>query len=95
GYPDGTFKPSTAVSRGAMSAFLYRLAGQPLSPTPSEPMFSDVSLAHQFSQEVEWMAASSISTGFADGTYRPSTAVSRQSMSAFLHRLADGPGVAV
>jgi streptogramin lyase len=95
GFADGTFKPSAAVSRGAMSAFLYRLAGKPLSPSPPQPTFSDVSLAHQFSQEVEWMAATNISTGFADSTYQPSAAVSRQSMSAFLHRLADGPGVAV
>jgi streptogramin lyase len=95
GYSDDTFRPSAAVSRGAMSAFLYRLAGKPLSPSPPQPTFSDVSLAHQFSQEVEWMAATNISTGFADGTYQPSAAVSRQSMSAFLHRLADGPGVAV
>jgi hypothetical protein len=39
------------------------------------------------------MAAEGISTGFVNGTYRPDVAVSRQAMSAFLHRLADGPGV--
>jgi hypothetical protein len=39
------------------------------------------------------MAAEQISEGYEDGTYRPSLPVSRQAMSAFMHRLADGPGV--
>jgi hypothetical protein len=42
------------------------------------------------------MAAEDISTGYQPGPeYRPSIAVSRQAMSAFMHRLADGPGVDV
>jgi len=90
GFPDGTYRPSGSVSRSAMSAFLYRLAGSPLSPTPAEATFADVSLSHQFSTEIEWMASNGISTGFADGTYRPAVAVSRQSMSAFMYRFVAG-----
>jgi hypothetical protein len=78
-----------------MSAFLYRLAGRPLAPAPSQATFADVSLSHQFATEIEWMASNGISTGFADGTYRPAVAVSRQSMSAFMHRLADDHGVGI
>jgi streptogramin lyase len=93
GHPDGTFRPSAAVSRGAMSAFLYRLAGSPLAPAPATPSFEDVATGYAFYAEVEWMAAENITTGNADGTFRPGSSVSRQSMSAFMHRLADGPGV--
>jgi hypothetical protein len=89
GYTPGPrYRPGAAVSRQAMSAFLYRIAGEPAFDPPAQQTFADVSPAHLFFAEVEWMADEAISTGFDDGTYRPSTAVSRQAMSAFLHRLA-------
>ena len=96
GYENGTYRPSAAVTRQAMSAFMYRLAGEPAKPTPSGPSFTDVSFAHPFSGEIEWMAEAGISTGYQPGpTYRPSAAVSRQAMSAFMRRMAEGPGVAL
>ena len=92
GFADGTYRPSAAVSRQAMSAFLYRLAGEPPFPTPSVATFRDVSTTHPFFTEVEWMAHAGISTGYQPGpTFRPSVAVSRQAMSAFLHRMAGEP----
>jgi hypothetical protein len=94
GFEDGTFRPAQGVTRQSMSAFLYRLAGSPDFTDPSSARFPDVSLAHPFFQEVEWMASESITEGFDDGTYRPGDVVTRQSMSAFMHRFADGPGVA-
>lgn len=48
--------------------------------------FSDVSPSHPFSAEIEQFASAGISTGFPDGTYRPSQPVSRQAMAAFLAR---------
>jgi hypothetical protein len=36
------------------------------------------------------MADEEITTGFPGGLYKPSQAVSRQAMSAFMYRLADG-----
>jgi hypothetical protein len=88
GYLDGTYRPSVAVSRQAMSAFMYRLAGEPLFSPPGSPTFPDVGTGHLFFAEIEWMADEGISTGYLDGTYRPSVAVSRQAMSAFMFRLA-------
>jgi len=81
------------VSRQAMSAFLARLAGVPEPTPPGTETFTDVSASHPFFAEIEWMASEGISTGFEDRTYRPSSVVSRQAMSAFLRRLAEGPGV--
>jgi hypothetical protein len=67
---------------------MYRFADEPLF-TPSSPSFTDVSAGHPFFKEIEWMADTEISTGYLPGpTYRPGTAVSRQAMSAFMHRLA-------
>ena len=41
------------------------------------------------------MADSGVSTGYADGTFRPAAPVTRQAMSAFMRRFFEGPGVAL
>jgi hypothetical protein len=48
--------------------------------------FSDVPESHPFHEDIEWMAATGISEGYEDGTYRPGAPVTRQAMSAFMHR---------
>ncbi|OWY59312.1 hypothetical protein B7486_75260, partial [cyanobacterium TDX16] len=96
GYPGGTYRPDDAVTRQAMSAFLYRVAGEPLFSVPDLATFTDVGLAHPFFAEIEWMAGMEISEGYLPGpAYKPAAPVTRQAMSAFMHRLADGPGVDV
>jgi hypothetical protein len=89
GFEDGTFRPLVGVTRQAMAAFLFRVADEPSTTPPAEATFSDVGPDHPFSTEVEWMAATEISTGYEDGTYRPALPVSRMAMSAFLHRLSE------
>ena len=37
------------------------------------------------------MAATGLSTGYEDGTFRPGAEVSRQAMASFLHRLVGEP----
>jgi hypothetical protein len=93
GYADGTYRPSEPVSRQAMSAFLYRLRGEPSFADPTSASFTDVGPTAAFFTEVEWMAAEGISEGYEDGTYRPLEPVTRQAMSAFLHRTAGAPEV--
>jgi hypothetical protein len=96
--PKPLYKPSDPVSRGAMSAFMYRLAGSPTFSDPAQSTFGDVGTTHPFFTEIEWMASEQITTGTAatpKPLYKPASAVSRQAMSAFMHRLADGPGVGV
>ncbi|MEW1819802.1 S-layer homology domain-containing protein [Arthrobacter sp. NPDC080031] len=85
GYPDGTFHPGEAVSRAAMAAFLYRLKGSPAVPA-NAPTFSDVPAGAPFYNEIRWLASTGITTGFPDGTYRPTTAINRDAMAAFLYR---------
>jgi PKD repeat protein len=88
GFNDGTYRPSIAVTRQAMSAFMARLAGAGTPPACTEPPFSDVPTSHPFCAEIRWMKETGVSTGFNDGTYRPSIEVTRQAMSAFMARLA-------
>lgn len=90
GYADGTYRPKDGLSREAMAAFLYRQAGR---PSASGVLFADVSSDHKFVREIKWMRSAGITTGYADGTYRPKDGVSREAMAAFLYRQAGSPAV--
>ena len=92
GYDDGTFRPTNPVTRQAMAAFLYRLAtGEQDAPECTTAPFPDVAADHPFCGEIRWLDEQGITTGYADGTFRPSAPVSRQAMAAFVHRLVEGP----
>ena len=93
GYDDGTFRPVAPVSRQAMAAFLYRFAGEP-EFEPSGVEFSDVPQGNQFHTAIAWLVSEGITTGYDDGTFKPTAPVSRQAMAAFLHRFAGEPAVA-
>ena len=72
-----------------MVAFLYRFDGEPPFTPPALASFPDVSVSHPFFKEIDWLVSVEVTTGFADGTYRPGSPVTRQSMAAFLHRFDD------
>ena len=86
GWSDGTFRPNAAVNRDAMAAFFYRFAGSPAYSAPVASPFSDVSTGSQFYREISWLAEQRITTGWADGSFRPVQPIERGAMAAFLHR---------
>lgn len=45
----------------------------------------------KFENEINWMADLGLTTGYADGTYRPYGSINRDAMAAFLYRLAGSP----
>ncbi|MEO6350442.1 MAG: S-layer homology domain-containing protein, partial [Candidatus Limnocylindrales bacterium] len=53
------------------------------------PPFPDVPTTHPFCGEITWMKDNGITTGYADGNFKPSLPVLRQAMAAFLARAAD------
>ncbi|MCC5951363.1 MAG: S-layer homology domain-containing protein [Acidimicrobiia bacterium] len=87
GFEDGTFRPADPISRQAMAAFFWRFDGEP-EPAPGFPTFSDVPETSQFFTAISWMAQEEITTGFPDGTFRPTNDTSRQAMAAFVRRFA-------
>jgi hypothetical protein len=91
GDTSGDYRPAAAVSRQAMAAFLYRLAGSPAYTPPSTPTFPDIGTSHQFRKEIEWLVSRDVIEGYDDGLYRPLSPVSRQATAAFLFRLAGSP----
>ncbi|HEU0257222.1 MAG TPA: S-layer homology domain-containing protein [Microbacteriaceae bacterium] len=91
GYANGTYQPGTTVKRNAMAAFLYRMAGSPAYTPPKTSPFKDVSTTNQFYQQIAWLASQGISTGYADGDFKPDATVDRNAMAAFLYRFAGSP----
>ncbi|AOZ72269.1 hypothetical protein BK816_02270 [Boudabousia tangfeifanii] len=84
GYADGTFRPKLPVTREAMAAFLYRLAGSP--KVTAKKQFKDVPANYQFAKEITWLSQTGITTGWADGTFRPRQPIERHAMAAFMNR---------
>lgn len=97
GFDNRTFRPDQAVNRAAMAAFLFRAAGSPAFTPPTNPTFSDVPRTHNFFGEIEWLASTGITTGWAEPngtrTFRPGQPITRAAMSAFLHRFHGNPAV--
>jgi hypothetical protein len=57
-----------------------------ISAAPGSPTFPDVAPGFWAFQEIEALAASGITTGFPDGTFRPTDPVTRAQMATFLAR---------
>lgn len=88
------FDPGTAAVIGAATqSFLLTIDAPPslCSTTPGPGPFTDVGATHQFCGDIEWTAASGITSGYEGGDFRPSTPVSRKAMAAFLYRFAYSP----
>jgi len=57
-----------------------------ISPAPATATFPDVPTDHWAFQYVEALAASGITQGYSDGTFRPTSPVTRAQMATFLAR---------
>lgn len=54
-------------------------------------LFLDVPPSHAFFEEITWMADEDLTSGYVDGTFRPTESVTRQAISAWLYRMAASP----
>ncbi|MCL6422145.1 S-layer homology domain-containing protein [Brachybacterium sp. JHP9] len=91
GWADGTYRPYQPIGRDAMAAFLYRAAGSPEFTPPVVSPFTDVTPQTQYYREITWAQAQGITTGYPDGTFRPTQPIARDAMAAFLYRAAGSP----
>jgi hypothetical protein len=83
GYPDGTFRPDTGISRTEAMRLLVTARGLPLV-TPATPSFSDVPASYWAYSYIETARAYGIDTGYPDGTFRPDAAMTRAEGAADL-----------
>jgi polyhydroxybutyrate depolymerase len=93
GYPDGTFRPTESVTRGAMATFLHRYAlTKPVAdsgPGCIVTPFPDVPTSDPSCTAIAWAADHDIVKGYADGKFHTTALVSRQALAALLVRLED------
>jgi peptidoglycan/xylan/chitin deacetylase (PgdA/CDA1 family) len=64
-----------------------------LYDTVSVKTFSDIPSTFLFYNEISWMSNNLITTGYADGTFKPGVTLDRGMMAAFLYRFAGSPAV--
>ncbi len=86
GYADGSFGPKRRITREAMAAFMTRFLLDRRPPDATAPyQFSDIA-GTQFEDHIAWIADRGLTTGHADGTFRPKSKITREAMAAFLYR---------
>jgi len=92
GYGDGTFRPTTDVTRQQMALFLLRsLEGPGYAPPPCVTApFNDVPCTADFADWIAELAARGITKGCGYGNYCPYSPVTRQQMAIFLLRSDEG-----
>ena len=89
GYSDGTYQPAATVTRDQMAVFIARAkAGGDgnVPPGPGTASFSDVPTGFWAFKHIEYCKAQSIVGGYPDGTYKPTTTVTRDQMAVFVSR---------
>ena len=87
GWSDGTYRPYEPVIREAMSAFMHRYSKTVCSVDVSANRYFNDSNTSVFASDIAWMGGVGITTGYADGSYRPFDNVTREQMAAFMYRL--------
>ena len=90
------YRPFVSITRDAMAAFLYRLAGvEGYSPPAVSPFVDVTSASSEFYTQIAWLADQGVSTGWVTAggrEFRPYEPITRDAMAAFLYRLADVQG---
>jgi glucose/arabinose dehydrogenase len=78
--------PANSVSRAEMAAFLLRATGAADNLPSYRGTFPDVPAGQWYTGYVERLAELGITTGYADGTFRPAGSVTRAEMAIFIVR---------
>ncbi len=87
GFPDGTFRPDSPLSRAQLAKIVVESSGHKETPqTPTKQTFSDVSSLHWAFPWVEYAASTGLVRGYPNGTYLPEQAVSVVEMLTVLVR---------
>lgn len=92
GVSSRAFAPNANLTRGMLVQILYNLEGKPKGTAAN---FSDVQADAWYAEAVGWAASNKVVTGYADGTFRPNAAVTREQAAAILYRYAQSQGIDV
>ena len=90
GMDDKTFSPESTTTRAQLVTILWQLAGCPDSE--SGAAYSDTQASAWYAKAVAWAGANGIVSGYADGSFGPDDAVTREQFAAILYRYAQSLG---
>lgn len=85
-----TFSPESTTTRAQLVTILWQLAGCPDSE--SGAAYSDTQVSAWYAKAVAWAGANGIVSGYADGSFGPDDAVTREQFAAILYRYAQSLG---
>jgi hypothetical protein len=95
GVSETRFQPETAMTRAMLVTVLYRYDNGLHVPSHTGVTFTDVGDPSQWYYEaVYWAAGCGIVDGFADGSFHPEEAITREQLCTMLHRYALSPAPA-
>ena len=83
GTGSGTFSPKATTTRGMIVTILYRLSGEPA--VSGVCPFGDVAAGKYYEKAITWAEENKIVSGYADGTFAPNKAITRQEMAKVLY----------
>jgi len=81
----GLVRPDAPLTRGELAEMLYTLLDATNKDKNYKNSFSDVT-GKSCAQAVSYLASYGISSGYADGTFRPNNPISRAAFAVLLHR---------
>ncbi|SDD38827.1 S-layer homology domain-containing protein [Peptococcus niger] len=84
GYPDGTFKPNQAISRGEFAAIAARFTDM---TGDQPPAFSDLDPNHWSYQAICQVAAKGWLSGYPDGSFKPNQPITRAEVATISNRM--------
>ena len=93
GMGEGTFQPTTKLSRAQAVTFLYNFAGKPDVSGLETRDFSDVSESAWYYNAVKWAVANKITSGYGTGTFQPNATCTRAMIVTFLMNYAKAFGI--
>ncbi|MEE1132934.1 MAG: S-layer homology domain-containing protein [Caryophanon sp.] len=85
GFPDGTFKPGQAVTRGQAAKMIAGILGLD-TVNVENPNFKDIKTSFQYYGAIAALVDEGIINGYEDGTYRPDATLTRGHMAKILTR---------
>lgn len=89
GFPNGTFRPNSDLTRAELAAVLVRLKGLPAS---SQASFADVQPGEWFAPFVARVFAAHLMSGLGNGLFAPYATVTRAQFSVVAARMLGLPG---
>jgi hypothetical protein len=88
GYPDGTFRPDSAITRAEVATLIARFARLMGKEAEDSLVFSDIA-GHWANSDIRYAAALGWVNGYPDGTFKPNQNITRAEFITLVNRILE------